>query len=113
MSHYNFDSLSVKLSVRDQNNVERIVPVPKVKPLVTGDTAKVNISVDRSFTEVWHLEFNPAGSHYQPEQYQFNNFISKNFYVRGDTITPYLDVPLTAPISKLILFRKPHTDEIR
>lgn len=95
VSRYNFDSLTVKLSIRDRNNVEHIIPVPKVKPLVTGDTAKVNVSLDtRSFTgnNLAFLEFNPEGSFHQPEQYQFNNFVPKNFYVRGDTTNPYLDV---------------------
>ncbi|GAB3413735.1 putative type IX secretion system sortase PorU2 [Niabella aquatica] len=95
VSPHNFDSLSVKLSIRDQNNVERIIPVPKVKPLTTGDTTKVNVSLDtRSFTgnNLVFLEFNPDGGYHQPEQHQFNNFISKNFYVRGDSTSPYLDV---------------------
>lgn len=95
VSRYNFDSISVKLSVRDRNNVEHIITVPKVKPLITGDTVKVNVSLDtRSFTgnNLAFLEFNPDGSYHQPEQHQFNNFVSKNFYVRGDSTSPYLDV---------------------
>lgn len=89
-----FDSLSIKLSVRDKNNVEKLIPVPKVKPLVSGDTVKVNLSLDTrvlSGSNLLFMEFNPVNN-YQPEQYQFNNFISKSVYVRSDSLNPFMDV---------------------
>lgn len=95
VSPYRFDSLSVKLAIRDKNNVERIMQVPKVKPLVQGDTIRLNVSVDtRSLAggNLAFLEFNPDDRTYQPEQYRFNNFISKDFYVRADSLNPYMDV---------------------
>jgi len=95
VSDHSFDSLALKLSVRDQNNVEHLISVPKIKPLAPGDTARVNISFDtKSYggTNLAYLELNPEGGLHQSELYQFNNFISRNFYVRGDTTNPYLDV---------------------
>lgn len=95
ISTSNFDSIAVKLTVRDQNNIERVIPVPKVRPLVAGDTLQVNIPIDtRSFVgnNLVFLELNPEGNDHQPEQYQFNNFINHSFFVRSDTINPYLDV---------------------
>ncbi len=89
-----FDSLSIKLTIRDKNNVEKSILTPKVKPLISGDTVKVNLPIDtRSLTgtNLAYVEFNPETNH-QPEQYQFNNFISKNFYVSGDSLNPYMDV---------------------
>jgi hypothetical protein len=93
VSHTNFDSLSVRLSIRNKDNVESIIQVPKLKPLVAGDTVKINIPVNTKSlagNNLALLELNPGML--QPEQYQFNNFVYQNFYVRGDTINPYLDV---------------------
>lgn len=93
VSNNNFDSLKIKLSVRNKNNVETIIPVPNQKALLTGDTIRLNVPINtRQFggNNTLNLEFNPPGS--QPEQYHFNNFIFKNFYVRSDTTNPYLDV---------------------
>ncbi|WP_114792133.1 C25 family cysteine peptidase [Niabella yanshanensis] len=95
VSDHSFDSLALKLSIRDQNNVEHLINVPKIKPLAPGDTVRVNVSVDtRSFggTNLAYLEVNPEGGHHQLEQYLFNNFVSRNFHVRRDTTNPYLDV---------------------
>lgn len=88
-----FDSLKVSLSVRNQNNIESVIPVGNLKPLIAGDTIRLNVAVDtRSLagSNLATLELNPLT--HQPEQYQFNNFISKSFYVRADTTNPYLDV---------------------
>lgn len=93
VSNTNFDSLKVKLSIRNRDNIENIVPVSNLKPLVAGDTVRINIPVNTKSlagSNLALLEFNP-GMH-QPEQHQFNNFIYQNFYVRGDTTNPYLDV---------------------
>lgn len=94
VSDYSFDSLSVYLSIRNQNNVESVISTPKIKPLVSGDTAKVSIPIDTramAGTNLAFLEVNP-NAHRLPEQFQFNNIISRNFYVRADTTNPYLDV---------------------
>ncbi|ULT43487.1 hypothetical protein KRR40_08680 [Niabella defluvii] len=93
VSSTNFDSLKVKLSIRNRDNIESIIPVANLKPLIAGDTVRINIPVNtKSLTgnNLALLEFNPGVL--QPEQHQFNNFIYQNFYVRGDSISPYLDV---------------------
>lgn len=93
VSNINFDSLKVKLSIRNRDNIESIIPVSNLKPLVAGDTVRINIPVNTKSlagSNLAFLEFNP-GMH-QPEQQQFNNFVYQNFYVRGDTTNPYLDV---------------------
>jgi len=95
VSKQNFDSLSLKLSVRNDKNVETIIPMGKVKPLVSGDTVRVNVNLDtKTFagSNLAFLEVNPEGNSHQPEQYKFNNFISKNFYVWTDSTSPFMDV---------------------
>ncbi len=113
LSDQPFDSLSVKLAVRNQNNVETVFTVPKLKPLAAGDTVKLTIPIDtRSLTgnNIVHLEFNPEGQQHQPEQFQFNNFISRNLYVQSDTTSPYLDVTFDGLriLNRDIVSSKPH-----
>jgi hypothetical protein len=93
VSSYNFDSLGVKLTVRNASNVENVITVPKQKALVANDTLKFNIPVGTKQylgKNTAYIEFNP--NNLQPEQYHFNNFIYKDFYVRKDTLNPYMDV---------------------
>ncbi len=88
-----FESLKVKLAVRGKNNTQTLTPVPNTKALIAGDTVKLNVTVDTKSLNgdnILYLEFNPDNA--QPEQYQFNNFVNKSFYVRGDVANPYLDV---------------------
>ena len=93
VSTFPFDSMRLKLSIRDRNNVETLIQVPKQKALVAGDTIKLSIPVPSkqlNGTNTLFLEFNPSNA--QPEQYHFNNFLYKEFFVRGDTTSPYMDV---------------------
>ena len=111
VSYYNFDSLSVKLTLKDANNVERLIPLPKLRPLVSGDTVRVSVPLDtRSLAgkNIAYLEFNPLSNH-QPEQFQFNNFLYKDFYVKADSTSPYLDVTFdgTRILNKDIVSSKP------
>ncbi len=116
-----FDSLHVKMSIRNKNNVESILPVSNVKPLLAGDTVRLNVPIDTrllSGNNLAYLEFNPDG--HQPEQFQFNNFVFKNFYVRSDSINPYLDVTFDGNriLNRDIVSSKPHilmklTDDAR
>lgn len=93
ISSHNFDSLKVKLSIRDKNNSETIIALPNQKALVAGDTVKVSVPLaTRQYTGTNNLyvEFNP--NNHQPEQYHFNNFLYKSFFVKGDSVNPFLDV---------------------
>ena len=88
-----FDSMLVNLSIIDKNNVTHAVTLPKKKPLISGDTLTVNYQVDtKSYPglNTIHLDVNPNNN--QPEQYHFNNFLYKNFFVSSDTRNPNLDV---------------------
>jgi hypothetical protein len=88
-----FDSLTVKFVITDRNNTPHVIAIPKKKALLSGDTLTVSYSID---TKVYpgintlYVMFNPDNN--QPEQYLFNNFLYKNFYVKEDNFNPLLDV---------------------
>jgi hypothetical protein len=87
------DSVKVKLVVTDRNNVRHVLPPWKQRALPVNDTLHVRYPVDTRQlvgNNLLYVEVNPDND--QPEQYHFNNFFYKNFYVRGDTLNPLLDV---------------------
>ena len=88
------DSMKVKVVVVDRNNVSHVFPPGKLRKLnASPDTLQVSYPVDtRQLTgsNTMYVEVNPDFD--QPEQYHFNNFFYRNFYVRGDTLNPLLDV---------------------
>jgi len=90
---YFSDSLEVKMQVTDKNNTVNAITVNKLKKLLSGDTAIVSAVIDtRKFVgnNTLYMEVNPGNT--QPEQYHFNNFLYKEFYVRGDNKKPLLEV---------------------
>jgi hypothetical protein len=87
------DSLKVKIVVTDRNNVQHVLNVPRFKKLAANDTLNVSYNVatkDLAGLNTLFLDVNPDND--QPEQFHFNNFAYRNFYVRGDTLNPLLDV---------------------
>jgi hypothetical protein len=96
ISNLDFDSVKVKMTITDKNNVEHIVPVPRQKKLTTvapNDTIRLNVPVDTrslSGNNILFVNFNPDND--QPEQYLFNNFAFRNLYVKPDSLHPLLDV---------------------
>lgn len=87
------DSIKVNIVVLDNNNVATIIPVSRKKALQPGDTAVISALIDtRAFSgnNTLFIDVNPNME--QPEQYRFNNFLYKNFYVRPDTHNPLMDV---------------------
>ncbi len=93
ISQQSFDSLTVRITVIDAYNQSHVFNLPKFKPLISGDTILVNYEFGSElFTgkNTLLLEVNPAPS--QPEQYDFNNFIYHDFFVKGDEVKPVLDV---------------------
>lgn len=87
------DSLRVNMVLYDKNNAATVIPVSKVKKLVAGDTTIVSSAIDtKALTgnNTLFVEVNPNLE--QPEQYRFNNYMYKNFYVRPDTYNPLMDV---------------------
>ncbi|HEU0065144.1 MAG TPA: C25 family cysteine peptidase, partial [Flavisolibacter sp.] len=93
ISDPSFDSIKVKIVVTDRNNVQHIIPIGRLKPLVSGDTALIQLPIDtKTFAGANNLmvEVNPDSD--QPEQYHFNNMVFKQFFVRPDTLNPLMDV---------------------
>lgn len=93
ISNAAFDSLRIKMYVLDQSNVAHVINLPNKKPLISGDSVQIDYSIDtRDYVgmNTLYIDFNPDNA--QPEQYHFNNFMFRNFYVRGDRTNPLLDV---------------------
>ncbi len=87
------DSLKVKMVLYDKNNVPTIIPIPNHKNLKPGDTTNISFPIDtKALTgnNTLFIDVNPDNA--QPEQYHFNNFLYKNFFVKGDAFNPLMDV---------------------
>ncbi|MEO5650278.1 MAG: C25 family cysteine peptidase [Ginsengibacter sp.] len=106
-----FDSLKVKLSVIDNNNVTHVLPLSKFKPLISGDTILFKYDIDTKpypGANTLFLDFNPDND--QPEEYHYNNFLYKNFYVKPDNYNPLLDVTFDGVhiMNRDIVSARPH-----
>lgn len=106
-----FDSIKVNMIVTDRNNVPHILTVPNKKPLQSGDTTIISYSVDTknySGANTFYVNVNPDFA--QPEQYLFNNFLFRNFYVKPDNYDPTLDVTFNGVriLNRDIVSSKPH-----
>lgn len=111
VSEVPFDSLKIKLVITDKNNVPNIIPVPRQIPLSPDSTLTLSTTINTTnFAGVNNLfvYFNPDFD--QAEQYLFNNFAYKNFYVRPDSLNPLLDVTFDGAhiLNKDIIQPKPH-----
>lgn len=88
-----FDSIKVNMVVTDRNNVPKTLTVPKKKPVQAGDTTIISYTIDtKDYAGANTLFVNVNPDFDQPEQYLFNNFLYKNFYVKPDNYDPTLDV---------------------
>lgn len=106
-----FDSLKLKLVITDKNFVPKEILLPKKKPLAAGDSIVVSYDIDTKNLEgqnLLYLMVNPDDD--QPEQYLFNNFLYKYFYVRSDKTNPWLDVTFDGVhiLNRDIVSSKPH-----
>ncbi|HUS00101.1 MAG TPA: C25 family cysteine peptidase, partial [Chitinophagaceae bacterium] len=106
-----FDSLLVKVIVIDRNNTSHIITVPKQKPLVSGDTVTLKFDIDTNGyagLNTLYVDFNPDNN--QPEQYHFNNFLYKDFFVNSDKTNPLLDVTFDGIhiLNRDIVSARPH-----
>jgi hypothetical protein len=111
VSPHPFDSMAVKLHILDKNNVAQPIVIARQKPLVSGDTIALRVNIDSklfSDANTLFVEFNPNND--QPEQYHFNNFLYKNFYVKTDRTNPILDVTFDGVhiLNKDIVSARPH-----
>jgi Peptidase family C25 len=113
VSPYAFDSMRIKMYILDKNNVSHLIPLPRKKPLISGDTVTLDYFIDtKNFpgSNTLYIDFNPDND--QPEQYTFNNFLYKNFYVRYDNTNPLLDVTFDNVhiLNDDIVSAKPHIE---
>jgi hypothetical protein len=87
------DSMLVKVTITD--NANKLHHFYKRLRVLNGspDTLHITYPIDTRLlagSNSMRVEVNPDFA--QPEQYHFNNVFYKNFYVRGDTLNPLLDV---------------------
>ena len=112
ISEGNFDSIKVKMIVTNSNNVQNeISPQQRFRPLISGDTLHVrNLTLTSGLSgqNTFYLDVNPDND--QPEQFHFNNFMYRNFYVRSDRTNPILDVTFDGVhiLNRDIVASKPH-----
>ncbi len=106
-----FDSLLLKLVITDRNNTPHPIVLPKRKPLVAGDSIVVSYTIDtKNYPGMNTLYFMVNPDNDQPEQFLFNNFLYKGFYVKPDNYNPWLDVTFdgTHILNRDIVSSKPH-----
>ncbi|HEY8897903.1 MAG TPA: FlgD immunoglobulin-like domain containing protein [Niastella sp.] len=106
-----FDSIKVKVAIIDQNNVSHTLFVNKQRPIITGDTIVVQCefnTMNYSGNNLLFIDVNTGND--QKEQYFFNNFVYKNFYVVPDSKNPLLDVTFDGVhiLNRDIVSAKPH-----
>ncbi|HEX9510934.1 MAG TPA: C25 family cysteine peptidase [Puia sp.] len=111
VSPYAFDSVRLKLNIIDKNNVTHTIVLPRKKPLISGDTLTVSYRLDTKNypgANTIYLDINPDND--QPEQYHFNNFLYKSFYVKSDNRNPLMDVTFDNVhiLNNDIVSAKPH-----
>ena len=106
-----FDSLRIKFIITDRNNVPHTIALPKGKALVAGDTLLVRYSIDtRNYPGLNTLNVIVNPDNDQPEQYSYNNFIFKDFFVLEDKTNPLLDVTFDGVhiLNRDIVAARPH-----
>ncbi len=106
-----FDSLKVKMVVTKSNNVQDTIPVGRFRPLPGQDTLYVRSPINTAGfagQNTFYLDVNPDND--QPEQFHFNNFMYRTFYVRSDKVNPLLDVTFDGVhiLNRDIVASKPH-----
>ncbi len=88
-----FDSLAIKMVVTDAGNVAHALPVLRHKPPRSDDTLHIRTSIDPKLfpgANTLYVQVNPDDD--QPEQFEFNNFLYRLFYVQDDKSAPVVDV---------------------
>jgi hypothetical protein len=106
-----FDSIDVKITIEDKDNITHTINPGKQRPLITGDTARLYFELDsKNFTgsNTLFVNFNPEPG--QPEHHLFNNLLYKTFYVRTDKTNPVMDVTFDGVhiLNRDLVSAKPH-----
>jgi hypothetical protein len=120
-SEAEFDSLKINFIIIDKDNIPHSIEVPRGKPLLSGDTLVLQYQIDtKDYPELntLYIDFNPEND--QQEQYHYNNFLYRNFYVKPDRVNPLMDVTFDGVhiLNEDIISPKPHiqiklTDEAK
>jgi hypothetical protein len=110
ISEGNFDSLKVKMIITDRNNSQDTI-TGRFRPLPGNDSLHVRAPINTSNLRgqnTFYLDVNPDND--QPEQFHFNNFMYRNFYVKSDNTNPLLDVTFDGVhiLNRDIVASKPH-----
>jgi hypothetical protein len=102
--------MQLTLTVIDQNNVSHAINMPKRKPLISGDTLMITYTIDTKSYPGLNTIFLYVNPHLQPEEYLFNNFLYKTFYVKSENSNPLLDVTFDGVhiLNQDIVSAKPH-----
>jgi hypothetical protein len=93
VSQVPFDSVLVKFVITDRNNIPHIVPIPRRRELLVGDTLQLGDNINSATLQglnTMFIEANPDDD--QPEQYHFNNYAYRSLFVQPDSLDPLLDV---------------------
>jgi hypothetical protein len=92
-----FDSLKVKVLITDKNNLPHIIPIPRKRPMTINGTPNDTLQLGTLINtetlpgiNTMYIEANPDDD--QAEQFHFNNFAFRNFYVKPDSLNPLLDI---------------------
>ncbi len=106
-----FDSMRINMTILDHNNVTHVIQLPRKRPIISGDTLIVSYEIETQNypgLNTIFVDVNPAND--QPEQFHFNNFMYKNFYVKNDKTNPVLDVTFDGVhiLNQDIVSAKPH-----
>jgi len=110
ISDGNFDSLKIKMIITDRNNSQDTI-TGRLRPLPGNDSLHVRAPINTSNLRgqnTFYLDVNPDND--QPEQFHFNNFMYRNFYVKSDNTNPLLDVTFDGVhiLNRDIVASKPH-----
>jgi hypothetical protein len=106
-----FDSLKAKIVVTNNNNQQIQIDPARFRPLPGNDTLHVRYPVNTAQLagkNTFYLDVNPDND--QPEQFHFNNFMYRTFYVKTDKVNPLLDVTFDGVhiLNRDIIASKPH-----
>jgi hypothetical protein len=99
------------MTITDRNNVPRPIPMPMRRPIQSGDTLLISYQVDtKDFPGANTIFVNVNPDYAQPEQYLFNNFLFREFYVKPDNYDPTMDVTFNGVhiLNRDIVSSKPH-----
>ncbi|TMI95834.1 MAG: hypothetical protein E6H06_05920 [Bacteroidetes bacterium] len=111
VSELPFDSLKVKLIITDRNNMPVAISIPRQKTLPPDSLLTIDTTINTinlAGLNNLYINFNPDFD--QPEQYLFNNFAFRAFYVQPDSLNPLMDVTFDGIhiLNRDIVSSKPH-----